>query len=845
MTPQELNISFSHPKCSGIAVICGKVSGGLEVIDIDTKNDVSGNLYQNIIDSIPDSLLSKLKIIQTRSGGYHIYYRSQVIDGNQKFAMREATEGELKDNPNVSQVVLIESRGEGGYVVAPPSEGYKVISDTRTIATIEPDERLMLLEICRSFNEVVEPVKYVPAKRTGFNKKPWEDYNERCDVVALLTSHGWTMVHQSGERIYFKRPGKSDSKTSGDYHTGKRTFKVFTTSSQFEVGKGYSPFGIYCLLEHGNDPSKAAKALLDAGYGEKSTPIADKVKRPIKRMRDEGYSDEAIKEKLIRDYGVSPGEAEDTIKDYDAQGGDRIATFWDRDSKGKLYVSRHRLNKFLTEGGFSLFYYNQQSEIYRIVKRTGGFLEEVTGVQIKDYVKKYIHSLEPSEPFDEGATVSELMEVVLRGSDTYFSKSLLEFLDVKTFQFFKDSPTTAYFTFKNGVVAVTAEGVKMMSYSGIHSVIWKSQVLDFNVTIDPAFDSSLCEFSRFLFLVSGKDEVRYEYCLSLIGYLLHKYKHASRPWAVILAEETEDEAKGGGTGKGIFVKAIGYMLKLEKVDGKNFKLDKSFAFQRVGLDTKVVAIEDLRKNADFEGYYSVITEGVTVEKKNKDELFISYADSPKIMFTTNYTLPSTGQHAKRRQRVFEFASYFSSTYTPVDEFGHQLFDDWDEDEWNRFYNLMFICEQKYLSGGLKVVESGENLKKKHIRLSFGEEFLDYFLQIISESERWRVFGEEYKHFLAQNDYDKKDYSQKRFKKAIEDSCDTFGYELKQERNWNNSGLREFRIIVDNDESINKTIGMYKSGGSGGRNEKTGGNYSEVLDNEAGELSMFDESELEI
>jgi len=145
MSKAEIERSFSFHTVSGIAVICGAVSGNLEVIDIDTKNDVSGSLYQTIIDNIPDSLLGKLKIIQTRSGGYHMYYRCTKIEGNQKFAMRAATEGELKQTPHLSQVVLIESRGEGGYVIAPPSEGYKLISENKKINQIEESERELLL----------------------------------------------------------------------------------------------------------------------------------------------------------------------------------------------------------------------------------------------------------------------------------------------------------------------------------------------------------------------------------------------------------------------------------------------------------------------------------------------------------------------------------------------------------------------------------------------------------------------------------------------------------------------------------------------------------------------------
>jgi hypothetical protein len=113
-------------KSKGIAVICGAVSGGLEVIDFDLKNDLTGDLYQRYCALIPEDLLAKLHIVKTRSGGYHFYYRCEVIEGNKKLAARPATEKELKDTPHQKQFVLIETRGQGGYVVAPPSEGYAI-----------------------------------------------------------------------------------------------------------------------------------------------------------------------------------------------------------------------------------------------------------------------------------------------------------------------------------------------------------------------------------------------------------------------------------------------------------------------------------------------------------------------------------------------------------------------------------------------------------------------------------------------------------------------------------------------------------------------------------------------
>jgi hypothetical protein len=373
-------------------------------------------------------------------------------------------------------------------------------------------------------------------------------------------------------------------------------------------------------------------------------------------------------------------------------------------------------------------------------------------------------------------------------------------LDRKKIDLLVDNSDSAYFPFTNGIVKVDNKGAKMYSYGEVGKVVWQTQVIDFNIDVDLDFDEDLCEFYTFMKKVCGEDLENIEYLLSLTGYILHQFKDPARPFAVVLAEETEDEKNGGGTGKGIFVKALTHLSNVERIDGKNFKLDKNFAFQRVGLDTKIIAIEDVRKNVDFEGFYSIITEGVTVEKKNKDELFIPYKDSPKILFTTNYTMPSVGNHAKRRQRVFEFASYFNSDFTPEDLFGHKLFDDWDKDEWNRFYNLMFLAVTYYFSFGIKKVEQGLKIKRKHIRLNFTEEFIDWW-DLYSEkgSTNFEPFKELYEGFLKQNDFDKKDYSQKRFKRALEESAEKFGFSLESKRD---GGSRQLVYRISQIDTIN-------------------------------------------
>jgi hypothetical protein len=790
---QELSVMFGHSKCTGIAVICGAVSGNLEVIDVDLKYDTTGTLWQRFTELIAD-LMPRLYIVQTKSGGYHIYYKCEAIEGNQKLAWRAATEQELKQSPHIKQIILIETRGEAGYVIAPPTPGYTKQADF-DVPIISIDQREAILNAARSLNELIEEARpessSLPAS-SSYQKTPWDDYNMRCDVIALLEKHGWTFVERKGARSLLRRPGQTDQHSSGDYHHDLNLFKSFSTSTPFDTTKGYKPFAIYTVLEHNGDFSRAAKQLIADGYGEIGT--MNKYGSKVLRSLGAGVPREAISATLITEDGLSKKDADRIIHDVEDMSGPELLTFWDvahTKAGVKINIIRHKLTSFLANNGFHLFFYDKKTTSYRIVQQSDGLVQYVIPETIKKFIKEYVYSL--PERFD-GITPADLLEVIMKGSDTYFGAGQLEFLDAKDIDILKDTPDAAYFPFSNGIVKVTSKGAELLTYGEVGKAVWKSQVIDYNIDVDNYFDESLCEFYDFLSHVAG-NESNIDYLISLIGYLLHRYKDPARPYAVILGEETENEKKGGGTGKGILVTALSYMANLERVDGKNFKLDKSFAFQRVGLDTKIVAIEDVRKNVDFEGFYAIITEGMTIEKKNKDEFIIPYKDSPKIIFTTNYTIAGNGGHGKRRQKIFEFSNYFSNTYTPKDKYGHKLFDDWDADEWNRFYNLMFQCVAGYLQSGIPNVDNSEKMKRKHIRLNFTPEFLEWWDGYIENgAAEWKAFRDMYGAFLVSNNLEKKDFSQKRFRAGIEEACEKFNRNLEIRRSGYEK-LVEYRICT--------------------------------------------------
>ena len=102
--------------------------------------------------------------------------------------------------------------------------------------------------------------------------KPGTDYNERGDVLGLLQSYGWQVLAERHGMVPLRRPGKSHDFSATFGYAGTRMFYCFTSSAPpFEASTGYSPFGVYALLQHGGDFGAAATQLREDGYGEDVT----------------------------------------------------------------------------------------------------------------------------------------------------------------------------------------------------------------------------------------------------------------------------------------------------------------------------------------------------------------------------------------------------------------------------------------------------------------------------------------------------------------------------------------------------------------------------------------------
>ncbi len=306
--PSSAELDSWLESAQGLCIVCGAVSGNLEMIDFDLGGAMF-DAWKELVQELAPGLLERLVIESTPSGGFHAVYRSESeICGNTKLASRnfEADDDSpitvgakdykprrMPDGSWAATVVMIETRGEGGLFLCAPSPNYSIVQgDLAKPPTITASERNTLLSAAWSLdesgpkevvgsapNEVVSVLSVSESAPTGNGyrftnadlglddhgkQKPGEAFNQSGDPRPYLERAGWVCV-RGGDNEHWRRPGK-DKGSSATLKDG--VFYVFSSSAApFEPGKGYSPFAVFALLEHGGDFEASARALGQAGWG--------------------------------------------------------------------------------------------------------------------------------------------------------------------------------------------------------------------------------------------------------------------------------------------------------------------------------------------------------------------------------------------------------------------------------------------------------------------------------------------------------------------------------------------------------------------------------------------------
>lgn len=438
--------------------------------------------------------------------------------------------------------------------------------------------------------------------------------------------------------------------------------------------------------------------------------------------------------------------------------------------------SPERILNFLQKNGFARYRVTEDTTEYVHVR------DNVVRVVKAEDIKAYLVQFLRDRYFPEALIDSMHRSPML--NDSAFALLPEQELDFTDYD-----PDAQYLFFRNATWQVTKEGVKAMHPKDVTRKVWETKIQDHHVKVlDPMFrvtrdeageydieilDDS-CMFFRFLIQTSrvhwrkeleenlatmppeDQDAYRksnlfniagpnlqpaeqHEQKMHLInkmfavGYLLHRYKDDSKPWAVFAMDNknNEDGLSHGGTGKSLVGKAVAYLKNTVNFDGKNEKLfDDNHAFEQVTKKTDLMSFNDADKRFRFDRLFAIITDELIVNPKGKQRVSLTYQESPKIYINTNYTPNEISPSVLRRLLFMGFSDYYhvdnngeyNETRQPKDEFGKNLFTQFSRDEWNLAINFMAQCCAMYMNFP-KIEAPMESLMARNLSSAMGIGFL--------------------------------------------------------------------------------------------------------------------------
>jgi len=259
---------------SNIGIVTGFED--LEIIDVDTKvfstqhekDEFWNEYYQTLKDNILD-FDKKFVVYQTKSGGFHIIYKSKRVEKNTKIA-------KLKGHKEA----LIETRGVGGYAFLYPDKKYgdKNYFEVEYITDLD---REILWHISKSYDHIIEQPE-APKKDKRIYKEsevtPWDDFNQKTDIWEVIRDDFFIPPNGQKKNSYLVKRHGSTAAHSGYVFKDSGCLYLFSTGTIYPAEKLISPFTAYAYKYHHGDFKEATKDLYDQGFGSRLQKKIDEIK---------------------------------------------------------------------------------------------------------------------------------------------------------------------------------------------------------------------------------------------------------------------------------------------------------------------------------------------------------------------------------------------------------------------------------------------------------------------------------------------------------------------------------------------------------------------------------------
>lgn len=312
------------------------------------------------------------------------------------------------------------------------------------------------------------------------------------------------------------------------------------------------------------------------------------------------------------------------------------------------------------------------------------------------------------------------------------------------------------------------------------------------------------------------------------GYLLHSYKQRSKAWLVYgMDNEVVEENKSfGRSGKSVFLDQALQILKNTFYIGARDPrvMDKEFLFNNVTESTEYILFDDADKKIDPKRFFTWVTGSFSANRKNKDPLDFSFFNSPKMALNTNFAPVDLDPSLLARLLFVSFSDWFHfknekfHDYSPVDQFGHEFFNGWDDKQWMKFLNFAAQCCKFFMATDEKIGAPESNIRKRNLVSEMGvlfKEWAEDFFTPERLAEDYIVKNEAYEDYVKDKNINKATFSAQKFKQKIEQFCEFNGYifcpqELRNDKMNNRitkkiNGKTEELIVIKTVESSNKTV----------------------------------------
>ena len=282
-----------------------------------------------------------------------------------------------------------------------------------------------------------------------------------------------------------------------------------------------------------------------------------------------------------------------------------------------------------------------------------------------------------------------------------------------------------------------------------------------------------------------------------IGYMMHRYKAMSKAWTMWIMEDTISDAgvSSGGSGKSFYIKFLKNFKTVITLGGRNKKLTENpHIFENVSEYTDLILVDDADQYIDFNFFYDKITGDMDVNEKHVKNKPLSYEESPKLAFTSNFPPRSTDSATARRLLYVVFSDYYheacsENTYKETrairSDFGYDIcMKDYKEEYWNQDINFLADCTKFYLSTCEHNIKLQPPMKKvrerQHIAI-MGNQFREW-AEVFFSADGYNVNREvnkieALKTFVLESQV--KNWTTQQFTKAIHSFCENsdFVHEL--------------------------------------------------------------------